>query len=119
MPHFLAWRAVVATTRVDVNGPTTYTGMEGLDGGADGYTVDGRSRPDGPQAFESGGPNTFGGMFGGGGMQQYAFPPERQGSPSQEQQMELMNVLENEAMQDIDAFLNMGMGLGGGGIDGE
>ena len=34
-------------------------------------------------------------------------PPERQGSLSQEQQMELFNVLENEGMTDIDAYLNM------------
>ena len=34
-------------------------------------------------------------------------PPERQGSLSQEQQMELYNVLENEGMTDIDTYLNM------------
>ena len=37
-----------------------------------------------------------------------ALPPERQGSLSQEQQMELYNVLENEGMTDIDAYLSMG-----------
>ncbi|KAI2472977.1 fungal-specific transcription factor domain-containing protein [Annulohypoxylon bovei var. microspora] len=36
-------------------------------------------------------------------------PPERQGSLSQEQQIELMDVLENEGMTDIDTYLNMGM----------
>lgn len=33
-------------------------------------------------------------------------PPERQGSLSQSQQIELMGVLENEGMTDIDAYLN-------------
>lgn len=36
-------------------------------------------------------------------------PPERQGSLSQQQQIELMDVLENEGMTDIDTYLNMGM----------
>lgn len=40
-------------------------------------------------------------------------PPERQGSLSQEQQMELMSVLENEGMTDIDTYLNMGMAYPG------
>ncbi|EPE10570.1 fungal specific transcription factor domain-containing protein [Ophiostoma piceae UAMH 11346] len=39
--------------------------------------------------------------------------PQRHGSLSQEQQMELMDVLETEGMGDIDTFLNMGIGLGG------
>ncbi|KAF9873756.1 hypothetical protein CkaCkLH20_08866 [Colletotrichum karsti] len=46
-------------------------------------------------------------QFGGG--QPFNWSQERQGSLSQEQQMELMNVLENEGMSDIDALLNMGM----------
>ncbi|KAI0869218.1 hypothetical protein GGS24DRAFT_512383 [Hypoxylon argillaceum] len=46
-------------------------------------------------------------------------PPERQGSLSQAQQMELMSVLENEGMQDIDTYLNTtGLGYGGGGMGG-
>lgn len=36
-------------------------------------------------------------------------PPDRQGSLSQQQQIELMDVLENEGMTDIDTYLNMGM----------
>lgn len=39
----------------------------------------------------------------------HGLPPERQGSLSQEQQIELMDVLENEGMTDIDAYLNMNM----------
>ena len=39
--------------------------------------------------------------------------PQRQGSLSQEQQMELMDVLETEGMSDIDQFLTMGTGLTG------
>ncbi|OAA65541.1 c6 zinc finger domain containing protein [Niveomyces insectorum RCEF 264] len=41
--------------------------------------------------------------------------PERQGSLSQEQQLELMDVLETEGMGEIDTFLNLGIGLGGVG----
>ncbi|KAH9987437.1 fungal-specific transcription factor domain-containing protein [Xylariaceae sp. FL0662B] len=54
--------------------------------------------------------NSLGGM--GMGNMQYTngLPPERQGSLSQEQQIELMDVLENEGMTDIDTYLNMGMG---------
>ncbi|KAF5495391.1 Positive regulator of purine utilization [Colletotrichum siamense] len=44
-----------------------------------------------------------------GGGQPFNWSQERQGSLSQQQQMELMNVLENEGMSDIDALLNMGM----------
>ena len=103
---------------VDMPRPPNYAGLGVSNGGVDGYPVDARGRPDGPHAFVGADDGTFGGMFGGNGLPQYAFPPERQGSLSQEQQMELMDVLENEGVQDIDAFLNMGMGLGGGGIDG-
>ncbi|KAI0025436.1 fungal-specific transcription factor domain-containing protein [Xylariomycetidae sp. FL0641] len=72
-----------------------------------------------PYAFGGGG----GGFWGdapnahgfGGGLQGNGFefprglPPERQGSLSQAQQVELMDVLENEGMTDIDTYLNMGM----------
>ncbi|KAK9415317.1 putative Zn(2)-C6 fungal-type domain-containing protein [Seiridium unicorne] len=45
-------------------------------------------------------------------------PPERQGSLSQSQQIELMGVLENEGMTHIDTYLN-GFNYGGGvGMDG-
>lgn len=41
-------------------------------------------------------------------------PPERQGSLSQAQQIELMDVLENEGMADIDSYLSTtGIGFGG------
>ncbi|KAI1504597.1 fungal-specific transcription factor domain-containing protein [Biscogniauxia marginata] len=70
-------------------------------------------------------PYAFGGMAGGfwgdtpssngyGGMEtgnlefSRGLPPERQGSLSQAQQIELMDVLENEGMMDIDMCLNMG-----------
>lgn len=39
--------------------------------------------------------------------------PERQGSLSQEQQMELMDVLETEGMGEINTFLSMDMSLDG------
>jgi hypothetical protein len=49
-----------------------------------------------------------------GGPPPFGYIPERHGSLSQEQQMELMDVLENEGMTDIDAYLNgMGSGLAG------
>jgi hypothetical protein len=60
-------------------------------------------------------------MFAGGPgfTMPYQFPQERQGSLSQEQQLELMDVLETEGMSDINSFLSHNMGLGGGGgIDG-
>ncbi|CAK7262918.1 hypothetical protein SEPCBS57363_000301 [Sporothrix epigloea] len=47
--------------------------------------------------------------FGTGGP----LNPQRQGSLSQEQQMELMDVLETEGMSDIDQFFTMGTGLTG------
>ncbi|CAJ2513063.1 Uu.00g011820.m01.CDS01 [Anthostomella pinea] len=53
-----------------------------------------------------------------GNMMEFArsLPPERQGSLSQAQQVELMDVLENEGVIDIDAYLNMGMvGFSDGG----
>lgn len=68
----------------------------------------------------SGGPAPFGEMsgaglglqsFGVGGMTGPAFDYNfgRQGSLTQSQQLELMNVLETEGLGDIDAFLNDGM----------
>ncbi|WYZ35199.1 hypothetical protein EsH8_I_001475 [Colletotrichum jinshuiense] len=51
-------------------------------------------------------------QFGGG--QPFNWSQERQGSLSQQQQIELMNVLENEGMSDIDALLNMGTSVAGG-----
>lgn len=56
------------------------------------------------------------GYFAGGGMMtsgpapHFAFP-DRHGSLSQEQQMELMDVLETEGMGVMDAFLHAPMGL--------
>ena len=48
-------------------------------------------------------------MGGAGPMNgQFGFAEGRHGSLSQQQQMELMDVLENEGMTDIDAYLNMG-----------
>lgn len=58
------------------------------------------------------------GGFNGSGMQQYDFPMDRQGSLTQEQQMELMSVLETEGMGEINSFLNMDMGLSSEGLDG-
>ncbi|KAL2258065.1 hypothetical protein VTK26DRAFT_8770 [Humicola hyalothermophila] len=54
-----------------------------------------------------------GGMGGGGGYP-FANVSARHGSLSQEQQLELMDVLETEGMNDIDSFLSMGMGIGPG-----
>ncbi|KAI0152516.1 fungal-specific transcription factor domain-containing protein [Hypoxylon sp. NC0597] len=72
-----------------------------------------------PYAFGSGvgsnfwgdSPNVNGLADIGMGNMQYSngLPPDRQGSLSQEQQIELMDVLENEGMTDIDTYLNMGM----------
>ncbi|KAM0528494.1 hypothetical protein ACHAPS_001912 [Verticillium nonalfalfae] len=42
---------------------------------------------------------------------------ERQGSLSQEQQLELMTALETDGMGEIDAFLNMGMDMGNQGVN--
>ncbi|RXG44242.1 hypothetical protein VDGE_03482 [Verticillium dahliae] len=42
---------------------------------------------------------------------------ERQGSLSQEQQLELMTALETDGMGEIDAFLNMGMDAGNQGVN--
>lgn len=73
--------------------------------------------------------SNFGTVFGGGGGgggggnsamsgMQYSFPAQRQGSLSQEQQVELMDVLETEGMGDIDAFLHAPMGLSQNGMEG-
>ncbi|KAI3558099.1 fungal specific transcription factor [Colletotrichum abscissum] len=57
--------------------------------------------------------NGFNSQNPGLGLDQFGGPfnwsQERQGSLSQQQQVELLNVLENEGMSDIDAILNMGM----------
>ncbi|CEJ90454.1 hypothetical protein VHEMI06241 [[Torrubiella] hemipterigena] len=45
----------------------------------------------------------------------FGFPQARQGSLSQSQQLELMNVLETEGMGEIDAYLNAGNGMPGDG----
>ncbi|KAI1077115.1 fungal-specific transcription factor domain-containing protein [Whalleya microplaca] len=58
---------------------------------------------------DSANPNGLSGMGMGGIQYSNGLPPERQGSLSQEQQMELMDVLENEGMTDIDTYLNMRM----------
>ncbi|KAK3317968.1 fungal-specific transcription factor domain-containing protein [Apodospora peruviana] len=114
----------------------------GLRGNEGSYTIGGAR----PPAAGGGHHNPLsagadGGGFGGGGMfagngaggggsgfggeiGQYSFIPGqmgRHGSLSQEQQLELMDVLETEGMSDIDAFLSMDMGLGlgtGTGDDG-
>lgn len=44
---------------------------------------------------------------------QFAFSPDRNGSLTQSQQLELMNVLETEGMGEIDAYLNAGNNMTG------
>ncbi|KAH8204397.1 hypothetical protein TruAng_001448 [Truncatella angustata] len=56
-------------------------------------------------------------MMGMNGNTFPGLPPERQGSLSQSQQIELMGVLENEGMTDIDTYLN-GFNYGGHDIMG-
>lgn len=69
------------------------------------------------------------GFWGGGGggpshvpfsgPQFSGLAPERQGSLSQEQQAELMDVLETEGLTEIDAYLSLGLdGFTGNGING-
>ncbi|KAL1899559.1 hypothetical protein Sste5346_002961 [Sporothrix stenoceras] len=83
-------------------------GLCGMPGGQPGYAgnpgMGGGTGGPGPDGVMN---EAFG--FGTGGP----LNPQRQGSLSQEQQMELMDVLETEGMGDIDTFLNMGIGLGG------
>ncbi|CAK7201798.1 hypothetical protein SEUCBS139899_004513 [Sporothrix eucalyptigena] len=96
-------------------GPAGPVGPSGGPGGLGLGTIPGQPNyggdqmggggPGGPDGMSMG--DTFG--FGAGGP----INPQRQGSLSQEQQMELMDVLETEGMGDIDQFLNMGIGLGG------
>ncbi|KAI1482023.1 fungal-specific transcription factor domain-containing protein [Daldinia eschscholtzii] len=71
-----------------------------------------------PYAFGNGLSGNFWGDSGANGLNDVnmgnmpfsnGLPPERQGSLSQQQQIELMDVLENEGMTDIDTYLNMGM----------
>jgi hypothetical protein len=67
--------------------------------------------------------STFSGLGLGGAMGAgyggvgYGFP-ERQGSLSQEQQVELMGMLEADGMSELDGFLNMS-GVGGSGLGGQ
>ncbi|KAM7201679.1 Fungal specific transcription factor domain containing protein [Rhypophila sp. PSN 637] len=114
--------------------PSPFLGL-GLSGN-ESYTIGGGGRPTGGPGNSHGGPNgggAYGGAggmfhgnhhFGGGGPSSspYSFHPgqmERHGSLSQEQQMELMDVLETEGMSDIDAFLNINnLGNGAGGNNG-
>ncbi|KAI0406793.1 hypothetical protein F4802DRAFT_605937 [Xylaria palmicola] len=57
--------------------------------------------------------NGFDGLEAGHFDSSRGLPPERQGSLSQAQQMELMSVLENEGMADIDTYLSTaGIGYG-------
>ncbi|KAI1347602.1 hypothetical protein F5Y01DRAFT_294593 [Xylaria sp. FL0043] len=74
-----------------------------------------------PYSFGSMGGGFWGnasGMNGFDGMENNNFdpsrlPPERQGSLSQAQQIELMGVLEDQGMADIDSYLNTtGIGFG-------
>ncbi|KAI0427736.1 hypothetical protein F5Y09DRAFT_23231 [Xylaria sp. FL1042] len=78
-----------------------------------------------PYSFGSMGAGFWGnasGMNGFDGMESSSFdpsrlPPERQGSLSQAQQIELMGVLENQGMADIDSYLNTtGLGYGNNGM---
>lgn len=88
---------------------------------ADAYSLSSGGRA-GQAAGVNGGAGGFAGGFhdAGGAQQQlqYVFPPERNGSLSVEQQTELMDVLETEGMNEIDAFLSAEMSRGGGGVDG-
>ncbi|KAI0202373.1 hypothetical protein F4808DRAFT_73402 [Astrocystis sublimbata] len=64
-----------------------------------------------------GGGSGMNGFEDGGNFQ--GLPPERQGSLSQSQQIELMRVLEDEGMADIDTYLNTtSIGFGGDGAMG-
>ncbi|KAK6855096.1 hypothetical protein PG995_008628 [Apiospora arundinis] len=56
------------------------------------------------------------GVMGLHDTQMHNMPPERQGSLSHAQQVELMGVLENEGMTDIDTYLSLGA-MGGYGND--
>lgn len=92
----------------------------GIGAGGGGYDMSNPPRSDG---FQYNNNNDFASMFGGQdtGMtgMQYAFPnPGRQGSLSQQQQSELMDVLETEGLGEIDAFLQAPVGLSGNGMDG-
>ncbi|KAK0620415.1 fungal-specific transcription factor domain-containing protein [Immersiella caudata] len=77
----------------------------------DSYTISGRD-------VIGASPDTDFDMFSGG--MPYQFTQERHGSLSQEQQLELMDVLETEGMSDINTFLSSPHNMGGmgGGIDG-
>ncbi|RYC59603.1 hypothetical protein CHU98_g6604 [Xylaria longipes] len=61
--------------------------------------------------------NGFDGLESGNLDISRGLPPERQGSLSQAQQIELMSVLENEGMADIDSYLNTtNIGYGDGAM---
>jgi len=87
----------------------------------EGYTIGGRNGPGGGAPSD----DDFD-MFGGSGFSgpyQFSHQQQRQGSLTQEQQLELMDVLETEGMSDINTFMSHGMGGlggdgGGGGLDG-
>ncbi|KAK3688038.1 fungal-specific transcription factor domain-containing protein [Podospora appendiculata] len=98
----------------DGSTPTPFMGL-GLSGNESYIFGGGRSTP-------GGGPGASNGMDDGQDFDmfangdgydehsQYPFSSQgRQGSLTQEQQLELMNVLETEGMHEIDAFLNVGM----------
>jgi len=110
--------------------PHSFSGMGGP-GGAAAAAAAHAAAVNGGAGFFPDPSSTFStlGLSGnGGGMgglpgfagHQFGFPGnhERIGSLSQEQQMELMDVLETDGLGEIDAFLSMGIGLGGGGVDG-
>ncbi len=89
-------------------------------GGDDGSAGAGTGGPSGTNSISMGGAGAGGSggdvfAFGAGGP----LNPQRQGSLSQEQQMELLDVLETEGMEDIDAFLSLGIGMGDAGGNGD
>lgn len=65
--------------------------------------------------YESTSPTSMAGGFGGRpGMPGFGFAPERHGSLSVDQQVELMNILETDGVGEINQFLGMNMnGIGG------
>lgn len=73
-----------------------------------------------PYAFGNTGGNFWGDSshgnnldaMGMGNSQFSGLPFERRGSLSQAQHVELMDILEHDGMSDIDAYLNLGMGMG-------
>ncbi|KAK3938719.1 fungal-specific transcription factor domain-containing protein [Diplogelasinospora grovesii] len=98
--------------------PNPFSGISGLGlgNGSEGYTLGGERGGPENNAYNG---DAFGLFPGGGGFpSQYSFvPPGRQGSLSQAQQLELMDMLDKEGMSDINSLLNAGMGLGGSSIE--